>query len=155
MSEKKEKKKMKLWKKIVIGIVIVLVILLIAAYFIIRNMFSQPDIEAAKDDGLIADPDIAADDNVPPVVPGLRDLRDRRVPRLVEDGKGIGGQGLQRVVGAGEQEFRAAGDGAEFSDHQPVAVDGVVIEHIVAHEFRGVPEEIVVDRVIPHRNIGV
>ena len=48
MSEKKEKKKMKLWKKIVIGIVIVLVILLIAAYFIIRNMFSQPDIEAAK-----------------------------------------------------------------------------------------------------------
>ena len=45
---KKEKKKMKLWKKIVIGIVIVLVILLIAAYFIIRNMFSQPDIEAAK-----------------------------------------------------------------------------------------------------------
>lgn len=48
MSEKKEKKKMKLWKKIVIGMVIVLVILLIAAYFIIRNMFSQPDIEAAK-----------------------------------------------------------------------------------------------------------
>ena len=48
MSEKKEKKKMKLWKKIVIGIVIVLVILLIEAYFIIRNMFSQPDIEAAK-----------------------------------------------------------------------------------------------------------
>ena len=39
---------MKLWKKIVIGIVIVLVILLIAAYLIIRNMFSQPDIEAAK-----------------------------------------------------------------------------------------------------------
>ena len=48
MSYKKEKKKMKLWKKIVIGIVIVLVILLIAAYLIIRNMFSQPDIEAAK-----------------------------------------------------------------------------------------------------------
>ena len=113
------------------------------------------DPHAGEDDGLIADPDIAADDNVPPVVPGLRDLRDGRVPRLVEDGKGIGGQGLQRVVGAGEQEFRAAGDGAEFSDHQPVAVDGVVIEHIVAREFRGVPEEIVVDRVIPHRNIGV
>ena len=45
---RKRKEKMKLWKKIVIGIVIVLVILLIAAYFIIRNMFSQPDIEAAK-----------------------------------------------------------------------------------------------------------
>ena len=46
------------------------------------------DPHAGEDDGLIADPDIAADDNVPPVVPGLRDLRDRRVPRLVEDGKG-------------------------------------------------------------------
>lgn len=43
-----QKKKMKLWKKIVIGIVAVILILLIAAFFIIRNMFSQPDIESAK-----------------------------------------------------------------------------------------------------------
>lgn len=46
--QKTKKKKMKLWKKIVLGILIVLVILAVAACFMIRHMFSQPDISAAK-----------------------------------------------------------------------------------------------------------
>lgn len=44
----KTKRKMKRWQKILIGILVVILILGIAAYFFIRNMFSQPDIEAAQ-----------------------------------------------------------------------------------------------------------
>ena len=35
------------------------------------------------------------------------------------------------MVGAVEQEPGPAGDGAEPADHQPVLVDGIVIQHIV------------------------
>ena len=40
-----------------------------------------PDVNAGEDDGFIADPDVVPNHDVPPVVPGLRDLRDGRVPR--------------------------------------------------------------------------
>ena len=51
----KTKKRKIRWKRILIGILIVLVILGVAAYFFIRNLFSQPDIEAAQgtDDAIV------------------------------------------------------------------------------------------------------
>ena len=45
--------------------------------------------------------------------------------------------------------------GAEFADDQPVLVDRVVVQDVVLFELCRVVHEIVVDRVIPHRNIGV
>ena len=59
------------------------------------------------------------------------------------------------LIGAVEQEFRAAGYGAELSNDQPVAVDRIVIQHVVAFEIDGVGREIVVDRPLPHLDIRV
>ena len=59
------------------------------------------------------------------------------------------------MVGAVEQELCAAGDGTELADHQPLPVDGIVVEHIVALEIPGVVDKIVVDGVVPHRDGGV
>ena len=53
------------------------------------------------------------------------------------------------MVGAVEEEPRAAGQRAEFPDDQPVAVHRIVIQHVVAFEIDGVGREIVVDRPVP------
>ena len=50
------------------------------------------------------------------------------------------------MVGAVEQELRAAGDGAEFADDQPVVVNGVVVEDVAARKVPGVVDKIVVYR---------
>lgn len=39
-----------------------------------------PDVNAGEDDGFIADPDVVPDHDVPPVVPGRRDLGNRASP---------------------------------------------------------------------------
>ncbi len=62
---------------------------------------------------------------------------------------------FQGVVGAGEQEFRAAGDGAEFADDQPVLVDRVVVEDVVLLEGPGIVAEVVVHGKVAHLNGGV
>lgn len=44
----KEKKRMKLWQKILLGVVVVLLVLVVGAFFAIRRMFSQPSIGTAQ-----------------------------------------------------------------------------------------------------------
>ena len=112
-----------------------------------------PDVNAGEDDGFIADPDVVPDHDVPPVVPGRRDLGNRRPPRLIEDGKRIGGERPQRVVRTVQQELSPAGNGTVLSDHQSVAVDGVVVENIVPLKLHWVPYEVVVDRIVPHGDV--
>ena len=53
------------------------------------------------------------------------------------------------------EEFRAAGDGAEFPDGQAVVVDGVVIQDVVLLEMGGVVDKVMVDRVAAHMYAGV
>ena len=111
------------------------------------------DGHAGEDHRLIAHPYVVAEDDVPLVVPGAADVLCVQLPFVKENGKRIGGQGAQGVIGAGKQELRPAGNGAEFPDLQPVAVDGVMIEHIVFLKISGVVHEVVVHRVIPYLNI--
>ena len=54
-----------------------------------------------------------------------------------------------------EQKFDAAGNGAKFADDQPVAVDGVLVQHIVFLKLPRVVDEVIVDGKLPHLNIGV
>ena len=53
------------------------------------------------------------------------------------------------------REPRAAGDGAEFADDQPVLVDRVVVQDVVLFELCRVVHEIVVDRVVADLDTGV
>ena len=52
---------------------------------------------------------------------------------------------MQGMICAVEQEFCPAGDGTEFSDPQPVSVDGVVVQHIVFLEISRIMDKIVVE----------
>ena len=113
------------------------------------------DGDTGQDHRLIADPHVAAYDDIALVVPRLRDAVCVQPPLLEEDGEDVGGQGALRVVGAVEQELGPAGDGAEFADDKPLMVDGVVVEHIIALKIPGVVDKVVVYGVVPHGDGGV
>lgn len=113
-----------------------------------RDHSPVADLHARHDDRLVADPDVVADDDVALVVPGRGDILPVESPLFEKEREGVVRQRSQRMVGAVEQEFRPTGDRTEFADHQPVAVDGVVVEDVVAFELHGVVHEIVVDRVV-------
>ena len=57
------------------------------------------------------------------------------------------------MVGAVEEKLCPAGDGAEFSDHQPVVVDGIVIQHIVPLKSNGVMDKVVIHSVVSHEDM--
>ena len=59
------------------------------------------------------------------------------------------------MVGAGEEELCPAGNGAKTANTQLVAVDGVVVEHIVLLETSGVLDKVVVHGKVPHLDVGV
>lgn len=59
------------------------------------------------------------------------------------------------MVGAVEQEPHAAGQRTELSDNQPVAVHGIVVQHVVALETDGVGRKIVIYRIFPDFDVGV
>ena len=59
------------------------------------------------------------------------------------------------MVGAVEQEPGPAGDGAEPADHQPVLVDGIVIQHIVFFKVNRVINKVVVYGIVPDNNTGI
>ena len=52
------------------------------------------------------------------------------------------------MIAAGEQKFCTAGNRAEFSDDQAIAVNRIMIEHIVPFKIAGIADEIIVDRVV-------
>ena len=56
------------------------------------------------------------------------------------------------MVGAVHQKPRPAGDGTELPNHQPVAVDGVVVQHVVLLKVPGIAGKIVVDCKIANFN---
>lgn len=93
-----------------------------------RDHGAVADPDARHDDRFVTDPYVVADDDVALVVPRRGDVRPVEFPLLEEERKGVIGQRAERVVRAVEQEPRAAGDGAEFADDQPVLVDRVVVQ---------------------------
>ena len=58
------------------------------------------------------------------------------------------------MVGGIEQEFRPAGDGTIFADHQPVVVDWVLIQNILALKLPRVGK-IMVKRIITNADVGI
>ena len=57
------------------------------------------------------------------------------------------------MVPACKQKFSAAGNGADFSDFQLIAVDGVMIEYVVRFKLPRVMDEVVVYGVIANLDI--
>ena len=49
------------------------------------------------------------------------------------------------MVGAGKQEFRAAGNGAEFADLQLIAVNGIMIQNIVLFKLPRIMDVVVIN----------
>ena len=45
--------------------------------------------------------------------------------------------------------------GAEFSNNEPVSIDGIVIQNIVFLKFSGVIDKIIIDSKIPYFDIGI
>ena len=58
------------------------------------------------------------------------------------------------MVGGIEQELRPAGDGTIFADQQPIVVDWVVIQNILAFKLPRVGK-IVVKRKITNADVGI
>ena len=100
-----------------------------------------PDGHAGQDHGLIPDPHVVAHDDIALVVPGRGNVLYIRAPFLKEQGKGVRGQGPQRVIGAVEQELRAAGDGAELADDQSLVIDGIVVQYTIALKIPGIVDK--------------
>ena len=67
------------------------------------------------------------------------------------------------MVGTVEQEFRAAGNGTELADYQPLVVDRVMVKHIILLEKQRVGHKIIIgwyspphlDRRVFHDGIQV
>ena len=59
------------------------------------------------------------------------------------------------MIPACEQEFCSAGDRAEFSDDQAVAVDRIMVQNIVFFKIPRIADEIVIDRVVADLDVGV
>ena len=57
------------------------------------------------------------------------------------------------MVHAGEKKFRTAGDGTEPADNGLIAVDGIMVKHIVLFEIAWIVREIVVYSVIADLDI--
>jgi hypothetical protein len=58
------------------------------------------------------------------------------------------------MIGAGKQKMSAAGNGTKLPNHQPVMVDGIVIQHVIFLKIYRVIYKIVVNGVIANLNIG-
>ena len=54
------------------------------------------------------------------------------------------------MVGTVEQEFRAAGNGTELADYQPLVADRVMVKHIVLLEKQRVGHKIIIDGIVSH-----
>lgn len=54
------------------------------------------------------------------------------------------------MVGTVEQEFRAAGNGTELADYQPLVVDRVMVKHIILLEKQRVGHKIIIDGIVSH-----
>lgn len=106
------------------------------------------DMNAGQDDCLESDPDVVADDDVALIVPSRRDIGPIQSPLLVKERESIGGKRPQRVIGAVEQEFSAAGDRTELADNEPFAMDRIVIQHVISLEIARIVYEIVVNRIV-------
>ena len=109
------------------------------------------DFDSRHKQGLIAYPDIVADDGIPLVGEAARG-RGGALPAVAEDKEGIGGEAGGLVVGAVHDELHPAGDGAELADDELVADEGEVVED-VALEARRILR-IVVIGVVTHLDIG-
>ncbi|MPM83051.1 hypothetical protein SDC9_130114 [bioreactor metagenome] len=110
---------------------------------------------ALKDDGFVPDPHIGADYRIALVVPGLGNVCPVKPPGVGENGKGVVGKRLLCVVSAGKEKLCAASDGAELAYDEPIAVDGVVVQHVMPLELGRVALPVVVKRIIAYNDIGV
>lgn len=109
------------------------------------------DFYPRHDQGVIANPDIVADDGIPLVGEAARG-GGGALPAVAEDKEGVGGEAGGLVIGAVHDELDPAGDGAELADDELVADEGEVVED-VALEARRILW-IVVIGVVTHLDIG-
>lgn len=58
------------------------------------------------------------------------------------------------MVGACKEKFRAAGDGAELADDEPVPVNWIVVEDVVFFKINGIIYEVIVHCIDPDGNVG-
>ena len=110
---------------------------------------------ALQNHRFVADPYVVANHDVALVVPSRGDVRPVQSPMICKDRERIGGKRAHRVVRAGEEELRPAGDGAVLANDQPLLVDRVVIEHVVCLKLRGVAHKIVVERKVANKDARV
>ena len=54
------------------------------------------------------------------------------------------------MICAVKKEFRPAGNGTEFPDHQLFFVDWIMVQHILLLKFPGIMDKIVVHGKLPH-----
>lgn len=106
-----------------------------------------PDMHSGKDQGLITDPHIVTDHNIPFIIPRGRNFAFVDTP-LAEERKGVVRQRTHRVIRAVEKKFRPAGDRAEPTDTELIPVYRIVVEHVVPFEEPRIRRKIVIDRII-------
>ena len=109
------------------------------------------DFYSRHDQGVIANPDIVADDGIALVGEAARGGCGT-LPAVAEDKEGVGGEAGGLVVGAFHDELHPAGDGAELADDELVADEGEVVED-VALEARRILRVVVIG-VVTHLDIG-
>ncbi len=109
------------------------------------------DLDPRHDQGVIANPDIVADDGIALVGEAARG-GGGALPAVAENKEGVGGEAGGLVVGAVHDELDPAGDGAELADDQLVADEGEVVEDVAFKACRIL--RIVVIGVITHLDIG-
>ncbi len=101
--------------------------------------------------GIIANPDIVADDGIALVRHAARG-GGGTLPAVAEDKEGVGGGAGALVVGAVHDELHPAGDGAELADDELVADEGEVVEDVALEACRILG--VIVVGVVPHLDIG-
>lgn len=109
------------------------------------------DFDPRHDQGLIAYPDIVADDGIALVREGAR-FGGGALPTVAEDEEGVGGGARALVVGTVHDELDPAGDGAELADDELVADEGEVVEDVALEACRVL--RVVVVGVVTHLDIG-
>ena len=79
--------------------------------------------------------------------------RDVFRPRAAKDAERICAHTADAVVGAAHDEPGAAGNGAEFADHETVLKLRAVEKHVVSLKIQG-GHGVVIVGVVPHGDIG-
>ena len=59
------------------------------------------------------------------------------------------------MISTVKKKLYTTGNGAEFSNNEPVSIDGIVIQNIVFLKFSGGIDKIIIDSKISYLDIGI